>query len=419
MDVRIINRLCSFTAQRFGVPIDQVAVARAPYRICPLGAHIDHQSGTVTAMALDQAVHVAFAPSHCRDVVLNSLDFPGQTRFSIDHVPPPQRGDWGNYARGAVQALQQRHQLRSGVYGVTAGRMDGGGLSSSAAIGVALLLALQHANDLKVTPEENIDLDQTIENGYLGLRNGILDQAAILLSRRHQLTWIDCLTREHRHFPNPADGRGFEILIVFSGLKQALVETDYNQRVRECTAAAEKLLAAAGRSDAPPVLRSIPPEQYDACKHVLDDAEARRARHFFDEMERVRQGQQAWTAGDWQLFGQLMNQSGYSSIEHYQCGCPPLIDLYRILQDTPGVLGARFSGAGFRGCCVALVEPRTGQAAGEWVLDRYRRQHPDLAEAAYSLVCQTADGAEVIGKERLAGLFDVASDPAKNRPRNN
>lgn len=402
---RIINQLCSHTVQHFGATIDQVAVVRAPYRICPLGAHIDHQSGTVTAMALDQSVHVAFVPSLSGEVVLHSLDFPGETRFSIDAVPPPRRDDWGNYARGAVQALQQRYHLRTGIFGVTAGRLDGGGLSSSAAIGVALLLALQQANGLKTSPEENIDLDQAIENGYLGLRNGILDQAAILLSRRDHLTWIDCLTRSYRHLPPPDNAAGFEILIVFSGVKQALVATDYNLRVQECATAAEKLLAAAGRPDAPRVLRSVTPEQYDACKHVLKDVEARRARHFFGEMERVRQGCQAWTAGDWPLFGHWMNQSGSSSIEDYQCGCPPLIDLYQILRDTPGVLGVRFSGAGFRGCCVALVQPQTGQGIAQSVLDRYRQQHPDLADAAYSLVCQTADGAAVIDKEQLIELL--------------
>ena len=401
-----IKQLRSLVVRRFGMAIDQVAVVRAPYRICPLGAHIDHQLGTVTAMALDQAAHVAFAPSRSGEVVLNSIDFPGEIRFSIDHVPPPRRGDWGNYARGAVQALQQRCHLRTGICGVTAGRMDGGGLSSSAAIGVALLLALQHANGLKLSANENIDLDQTIENGYLGLQNGILDQAAILLSRRDQLTWIDCLTRDYRHLPPPANAQGFEILIVFSGLKQALVDTNYNQRVQECSAAAEKLLAATGCSDVPQVLRRITPEQYDACKHVLRGAEARRAKHFFDEMERVQQGRKAWDDGDWHRFGQLINQSGASSIDNYQCGCPPLIDLYRILRDTTGVLGARFSGAGFRGCCMALVEPQTARCAAQSVLDRYRRQHPDLADAAYSLVCQTADGAAVIGKEHLTELLD-------------
>lgn len=390
----IIEQLRADLIERYGVPADQVVVVRSPYRICPLGAHIDHQLGVVTAMALDQAVHVAFAPSHSTQMALSSVDFAGETRFSLNEVPQPRNGDWGNYARGAVQALQSRYPLNTGIYAVTAGRLDGGGLSSSAAIGVALLLALEHANGLEVSPHDNIDLDQAIENGYLGLRNGILDQAAILLSRRRQLTYIDCLTRTHQHFPAPQEF-SFTILIVFSGLKRALVATDYNRRVVQCTAAAEALLAAVGRPDAPRVLRSIAPDEYEDWKHVLKGPVARRAEHFFVEMARVQQGVVAWRDGDRERFGRLISQSGASSIENYQCGCPPLIDLYQILQDTPGVLGARFSGAGFRGCCMALTDSATGEQAAERVLAEYRRRHPELADGAYTLLCHTDDGAAV------------------------
>jgi galacturonokinase len=395
-DHSIIDPLRAEVVKRYGVPSGQVVVVRAPYRICPLGAHIDHQLGPVTAMALDRAVYVAFAPSRSPELVLSSLDFPGETRFSLNHVPDPRPGDWGNYARGAVRALQSQYGLHTGICGVTAGRLDGGGLSSSAAIGVALLLALEHANGLQVSPEENIRLDQAIENGYLGLRNGILDQAAILLSRRGQLTYVDCLTGDYQRFSPPADPFRFTILIAFSGLKQALVATDYNRRVEQCTAAAKALLAAVGRPDAQPVLRSISLAEYRESKQVLKGAEARRAEHFFSEMQRVELGVAAWREGDLERFGQLIRQSGASSIENYQCGCPPLIDLYGILHDTPGVLGARFSGAGFRGCCVALTQPEAGEQAAERVLAEYRRRHPELADDAYTLLCQTSDGATVL-----------------------
>jgi len=392
---QIVEALRSQLVARYQVSPGEVRVVRAPYRICPLGAHIDHQLGSVTAMALDRAVYVAFAPSHSREVALTSCDFPGEVRFSLDDVPSPVRGEWGNFARGAVLALKKRVGLRTGICGITAGRLDGGGLSSSAAIGVALLLALEHANGLDIAPRENIDLDQAIENEYLGLRNGILDQAAILLSRRGQLTHVDCSTREYQLFPPPANRPSFSILIVFSGLKQALTATDYNRRVEECTAAADALLAASGRPHAPRVLRSVAPEEYAEWKHVLHGSAARRAEHFFGEMARVEQGVAAWRVGDLERFGQLIRQSGRSSIENYQCGCPPLVDLYEILCGTPGVLGARFSGAGFRGCCVALTEPGAGETAAEQALQEYGRRQPELAEAAYTLVCQSDDGASL------------------------
>jgi len=378
--------------RRYGVRPDAVRVVRSPYRICPLGAHIDHQLGPVTAMAIDRSVHVAYAPL-AGEVRLSSLDFPGDVAFSLAHVPDRRDGDWGNFARGAVRALQQRYPLRRGIQGVTSGRLDGGGLSSSAAIGVALLLALEEANGLTVTEQDNIALDQAIENEYLGLRNGILDQAAILLSRRDQLTCLDCQTRRHELIPAAAAVGPPAILIAFSGLKKALVGTDYNRRVEECRTAAALLLRALGRPDAVPVLRSVGPDEYAQFQHLLDGPPARRAAHFFSEVERVHQGVECWRRGDLAGFGRLVSASGESSIRNYECGCPPLIDLYEILIATQGVYGARFSGAGFRGCCLALMDAPAAEPAAEAVLRRYRKRQPQLADEAFVFVCGSDDGA--------------------------
>ena len=390
------GRLRQEVVARYGVGIGDVGVVVAPYRICPLGAHIDHQLGTVTAMALDRAVHLAFAPSADRRVRLSSVDFEGEVEFGLDAVPPRRDGDWGNYPRGAVQALQKDHELNQGMVGVTSGRLGEGGLSSSAAIGVAYLLALEQVNGLSVSPAQNIALDQAIENGYLGLRNGILDQSAILLSRRGQLTVIDCRSVRHELIRPAEITPELAILIPFSGLTQALVSTDYNRRVEECKVAATQLLGAVGRPDDDALLVNLSPAEYAAHRERLSGAPARRAAHFFTEMERVTGGVHAWQRGDLDEFGRLMTASGDSSIRQYECGCPPLIDLYEILIDTPGVYGARFSGAGFRGCCVSLVAPAAAASAAEEVRRRYAERHPHLAEGAPVLVCRSDDGARVV-----------------------
>lgn len=394
-DEGLLQQLRRTVSQRHRVRPDEVRIVRAPYRICPLGAHIDHQQGVVTALALDRAVHVAYVPL-AGAVRLSSLDFPGEVAFSLHEVPPRRDGDWGNYVRGAVAALQARYPLRYGLQGVTSGRLDGGGLSSSAAIGVALLLALEEANSLAVSAQENIALDAAIENGYLGLRNGILDQAAILLSRRDQLTHLDCRTQEHELIPAAERLEPWSVLVAFSGLKQALVGTDYNRRVAECRVAAARLLRALGRPDVEPVLRNVEPDEYAAYASLLNAPLARRAAHFFGEMERVRQGVLCWQQGDLAEFGHLVSASGESSIQNYECGCPPLVDLYDILLATDGVYGARFSGAGFRGCCVALVAADAAQQAADAVLGRYRARQPQLADAAAAFVCRSDDGARVL-----------------------
>jgi galacturonokinase len=383
-------------ASRFGVPAGSVRVVRAPYRVCPLGAHVDHQLGPATAMALDHGVLLAYAPSPSREVRLESLDFPGLVAFSLDDVPPRRPDDWGNFPRGAALALHARHRLERGILGVTAGKLHGGGVSSSAAIGVAFLLAFEDVNRLRVSVEENIGLDRRVENDYLGLRNGILDPAAILVSRRGHLTAIDCRTSAHELIP-PAPGMPqFRILLAFSGLRRELVRTDYNRRVAECAEAARTLLASIGRDDGEPVLGDVAPDAYDAHKGRLRDAPARRAAHFFSEADRVRRGVAAWRRGDLAGFGALMTASGESSIRNYECGSPPLVDLYQALAEAEGVHGARFSGAGFRGCCVALVEPGAVDSVADRVAAAYAGRHPDLARRASIVVCDTGDGAEIV-----------------------
>ncbi|MFH1568185.1 MAG: galactokinase family protein, partial [Gemmatimonadota bacterium] len=384
-------------AARYGAALETVRVVRSPYRICPLGAHIDHQLGTVTAMAIDRAVHLAYAPVDEPRVRLRSRDFAGEVDFPLDPVPPKREGDWGNFPRGAVRALQDAgHALRRGLVGVTAGRLGEGGLSSSAAIGVAYLLALEEANGIPLPADDNIALDQAIENGYLGLRNGILDQSAILLSRRDQLTVIDCKARQHELAPAGSGMPPFAILIPFSGLTQALVSTDYNRRVEECRVAATVLLAAAGRPGAEPRLGNLSAAEYEACRGSLTGAPGRRAAHFFTEMDRVGRGIRAWKAGDLSEVGRLMTASGDSSIRQYECGSPPLVDLYEILVSVAGVYGGRFSGAGFRGCCVALVDAAAAARAADEVKARYAARHPDLASRAPVLVCRSADGARIL-----------------------
>src|SRR5262249_60136872 len=134
-----------------------------------------------------------------------------------------------------------RHRLDRGIVGVITGKLHGAGVSSSAAVGIAFLLAFEDVNRLRVTAEENIELDRRIENAYLGLRNGILDQAAILLSRRGHLTRIDCRTAHHEWIPARPGSPPWRILLAFSGLRRALVGTDYNRRVEECAEAARTL----------------------------------------------------------------------------------------------------------------------------------------------------------------------------------
>ena len=267
---------------RTGCLASDIQVVYSPLRISPLGAHVDHQDGLVTGMTLNQAIVLAFVPRTDGRVCVESVNFPGRVEFDVDDVPPMVVGEWGNYLRGAVLALQQRYDLRVGIDGIVEGKMPIGGLSSSAAVGVAYLLALEAVNGLQVTPQENIGHDRYIENVYLGLRNGILDPSIILMSDRDHLTYLDCQSVEFRKYLTPVDNGRFEILVAYSGLAKSLACTDYNVRVAECQDAARLMLGWAGLPvPERPRLRLVSKEIYEDLGSDLPAPLDRRARHFF------------------------------------------------------------------------------------------------------------------------------------------
>ncbi|KAG2667911.1 hypothetical protein I3760_15G136200 [Carya illinoinensis] len=418
-----LNGIRKIVSEMAGRGVEEVRVAISPYRICPLGAHIDHQGGTVTAMTIDKGILLGFVPSGDTRVVLRSGQFKGEVRFRVDETQNPrqiiqQNGvvhsndssslkeecGWGNYARGAVYSLKSRgNELPQGIIGYICGTegLDSSGVSSSAAVGIAYLLAFESANNITVSPTENIEYDRLIENGYLGLRNGILDQSAILLSHHGCLTCMDCKSKEYKLVHPPKLQKTYKLLLAFSGLKHALTNNPgYNCRVAECQEAARILLHASGNQGKEPLLSNVKPKAYEAHKCQLESNLAKRAEHYFSENMRVAKGLEAWASGNLEDFGKLIAASGLSSIKNYECGSEPLIQLYEILLRAPGVYGARFSGAGFRGCCLAIVDADRADEAASFVREEYFKLQPKLACQRKPhkgvLICDAGDCARVI-----------------------
>lgn len=380
-----------------GINPQEIKVVVSPLRICPLGAHIDHQDGIVTGMAIDRAIYFAFVPRSDNKVLVESLNFPGKIEFALDVIPSKKEGDWGNYIRGAALAVKQKYDIKTGLTGVIEGSTPIGGLSSSAAVGVAYLLALEAVNNLNIDVFENIQLDRYIENTYLGLKNGILDQSIILTSEPDKLTCLDCQNVEFEKIPNNFKN-DFEIVIAYSGLSKALIDSsDYNNRVKECQEAT-KMLLEYERKEIPenPKLRMVSPETWKKYGKKLHEKLQKRAKHFFTEMERVIQGKKAWREGDINTFGDLINASGESSIYNYESGCPHLITLYEILKDSKGVYGTRFSGAGFRGCCIGIIDPKYKNEIKENIDEIYPKKHPDMAGNYSVHFCKASGAAKIL-----------------------
>ena len=379
----------------------------SPYRVCPLGAHVDHQHGLVTGFAIDKGVDLWFDVNDNSHVHLESKTFEGIVDFEINAPSQVRERHWGDYARGAKYALRKRFELKKGINGVLQGSLPVGGLSSSAAVLIAYVMAFAKANDITLQPFEVVKIASEAEREYIGLNNGLLDQACIALSKKNQLLFLDCDSNEYRVIPfrgtsavsHHTSDLPFEIGIFFSGLTRSLVNSDYNLRVYECKTAAWNMLAY---TDQPlktfdkTFLRDIPKATFDKTRIAMPARFARRAEHFYSEYRRVRQGVTAWETGNLKLFGKLSFDSCESSIHNYECGSPELIAIYEIMRSLPGVYGGRFSGAGFKGACIALVDPVCKENIEKVLTEKYLEQFPEYEKTFQVFWVRPDDGARFL-----------------------
>ena len=371
----------------------------SPYRVCPLGAHVDHQHGLVTGFAIDKGVDFWFDVADDSRVTLKSLSFPGDIAFDIATPSLVRQRNWGDYARGAKYALQKRFKLTRGVDGVLQGSLPVGGLSSSAAVLIAYVMAFAKANNIPLEPFEVMRIASEAEREYIGLNNGLLDQACIALGKKDHLLMLDCDSNEYRLIPKNPAMPPFELGIFFSGLTRNLMSSDYNLRVAECKTAAWIIQAYEGvplKVHEKTFLRDTTGTMFRKYKERMPERFAKRAEHFFSEYYRVRQGVTAWETGNLEWFGQLSFESCESSIHNYECGSPELIAIYEAMRNTPGIYGGRFSGAGFKGACIALVDPARKEEIERSVTEQYLARFPQYKDTFQCFFCKSDDGARFV-----------------------
>jgi len=368
-----------------------------PYRVCPLGAHIDHQHGPVTGFAINKGVSLEFDVTENGEVNLTSKNYPGDTRFNIADSPEREL-TWGDFARGAAIALSRKYQLKYGINGVVEGTLPVGGLSSSAAVIITYINAFCLANRIHITKPEIISTAIWAEHNYIGVKVGKLDQSCEVYCKKDSLLYLDTKDDSTEIIPLNSDMPPFEIMTIFSGLERSLAGSLYNARVDECKAAAYCLMAHSGMEygkfqDA--FLRDVPFGIFNEYKTCLPENWRKRAAHFYAEQRRVKDGVKAWREGNLDKFGQLMFESGRSSIENYETGSRELIALHEIMESTTGIYGGRFSGAGFNGSSIALINPAYKGDIAESVMGRYLRIFPHLKDKVSVNFCTTADGVDL------------------------
>jgi len=389
------NQLAEKLALETGVFPEGIKILASPYRICPLGAHIDHQGGDVLGMTIDLHTLMAFLPSQGGEICLRSENYPEQTNFDLENIPSAFSENWSRYIQSAAYVMKREFQITKGIKGILKGMLPGGGLSSSASVLLAYLHALANVNSIRLKPWDFVRLCSEAEQGYLGLKNGILDQTSITFGKKHSLLLINTKEPDIKIIDRKLDEEKFRILIAYSGFSRELTSTNFNMRVFECKEAAAKLSQLSGLPHVE-TLSNISKEIFENFGSKLDLKLQKRAKHFFSEIHRVKKGIAAWESGDMKTFGKLMTESCRSSVKNYENGSPPIHNLQEIVCSAPGVFGSRFGGGGFGGCVLGFVKASESKTALKQIEEKYIKLYPEIADEAKFLIVNSDDGVKFL-----------------------
>ena len=390
-----VENLIHHLKKREKFSYSDLKIVVSPYRISPLGAHIDHQGGPVLGMAINARSVLACIPNNERKIRLYSTNYPGIVEFSIDHIKTPRKDDWGRYAMGAVKVLGEKKPLELGLTGVVTGTLPASGLSSSASIGLAYLKALEYLNNHYLALQDLVEMDSQIENEYLKLQNGILDQSSIVYGKENSMIYIDTLTGEVKQHTEPDSSKGFRILVIYSGLSRELTASGFNKRVEACKQTAA-VLGLMGGFKPPKMLSDIPEDFYFSQHKRIPEELKPWAAHYFTEVRRVKEGIRAWDEGDIEKFGSLMNESSLSTLKNYATESEEIKCLFEITKMQKGVYGAAINGGGYGGCVVAFVHNDFPENSPTYILEKYIVKYPELQGKAKAYFAEPDEGLRIL-----------------------
>ncbi len=344
-------------------------LAQAPGRVNLIGEHTDYNDGFVLPCAIDFQTLVAARARSDAVVRVAAADFGHAVdEFRVDApIAPNPRLPWANYVRGVFEVFRQRGLPLQGAQIAIAGDVpQGAGLSSSAALEVAVATALRALNGWHDLSTTDLALAaQQAENRFVGCQCGIMDQLIAASGQAQHALLIDCRSLAATPVPLP---EGVAVMIVHSNVQRGLVDSAYNLRRQQCQAAAQGLGV--------PSLRDATLTQLQAAQGAMDELAWRRARHVITENARTQQAAVALAAGDLHTIGQLMAESHRSMRDDFEITVPAVDQLVGILQqalaDQRAEGGARMTGGGFGGCVVALLPEAHVDAVSSAVQRNYR-----------------------------------------------
>jgi galactokinase len=366
-------------------------VASAPGRVNLIGEHIDYNGGSVMPFAIPQRVFVAARTFDSGHVFAHSAALAKDARFPVDITAPTEPRGWENYVQGMVHELCGLGVNLPGAKLWIGGDLHPGcGLSSSAALCMAIGYALAKLADVDVPPVKMALAGQAAEHKFAGTPCGIMDQYISCHGKADHALLIDCNKLTHEYVPFHADG--VCVLAIPSGVKHALSGGAYEARVRACQR------AMAGITQRYPEITSlhqVSRDQLEACREALDEESYLRARHAVTEVARVADAVSALKAGEFERMGSLLWQTQDSLRDDYAVSCPEIDELIGVLRGCPPVLGARMIGGGFGGVVIALLPTDRADEVENEVKTRYYSPN-NLEEQMFRVVPSAGACADAI-----------------------
>lgn len=383
-----MNKLIEKFTEFFGIPPETAAAA--PGRLEVLGNHTDYNEGFVLSCAVGQNTRFLLArrpeSTKCQVVDFRSKEV---MDFSLDAMdnPPPKNGS--AYIIGMMNEMRKRGAKFTGfVAGLDSEVPLSAGMSSSAALETAAGLALGKAFGFELNKTEWARAGQGVENNFLGLKTGLLDQFSSLFGKADNIIMSDF--RSVEVIDTLPLQQGFVFVVVNSMKKHNLVDSDYNTRRESCESAAAKLAAIYPEVK---TLRDVTPQMLENAAGKLSRLELLRARHVVNECSRVKQSVSILQKGMMSEFGQLLYDSHESSRVNFENSTPELDYLVELSHSIPGCIGARLSGGGFGGITIHLVESSEAERYSERIAAAYELQ---TGIAPQTFICSIGDGAKLL-----------------------
>jgi galactokinase len=340
----------------------------APGRVNLVGGHTDYSGGSVLPVATNLHTRID-AVSQPERVTVRSLAMDETRTFAAgDHEPT---NDWLDYVKGCYAVLGVAGYDPAGFEGVIRGDLPlGAGLSSSASLEVAVLALLDDVNDLGLTRTELARLGQRVENEFVGVPCGVLDQSAVALTREGHALRLDTATLKHEHVPLPA---GLRLLVFHTGVERTLSETPYSERRETVTAALDRLGVEASTAVEEGDLDDLPEKERCRLGYVVR------------ENERVLRASDALATGDAETVGDLLLTAHQDLAANFAASCAELDAAVEAAVEA-GAYGARVTGAGWGGAIVALVDASEAVDVENELHETYCLQFPDREPRSHLIV---------------------------------